>query len=156
MTSLTAREIRSLRGLRSPLGSRDAVSQFQKACCPHALSRLWRDIRRLLHLLFSRNELVPLLEGKKITRWDRDPRVLIIVGEEESCCHLPGVSTVWRGCDHYEIQIACKSHFFSLIRGVLPTTLSSGCRNQSLPLPPSPFRMQRLMRSASRTSGPGP
>src|SRR3989442_13081258 len=127
---LTAREIRSLRGLRSPLGSRDAVSQLHKACRPHALSRLWRDIRRWLDLLFSRRKLVPLLEGKSVTRWDRDPRVQIIVGEQESCCHLPGVSTVWRGCGHYEIQIACKSHFVSVIRGVLPTTLSSGCRNQ--------------------------
>jgi len=150
-SQLTAQEFRSLRHLRVPVWW---LSQTAKSQSIDEGGRRNVDIAGLdrfgrVPQKSSDRHTLPLLEGKWLFRHPENPRLLVVVGEFQSCVHLCGVGTRWRAGFRDAIAI---SHTFRVrlwcqsILGVLQSNRvrRSGLRwfEWGLPYPPTPFACQ--------------
>jgi len=94
---LTESELRRLQSLKIP----SALLPPIRLVGQNDFSRPWKGIpASIVHSLFrpfsSRTQLRLSLEGKRLFRLQADPEVLVVVGEDLCCVHLPKVGTQWR------------------------------------------------------------
>ncbi len=98
MVELTARERCSLRRLKVPVWwqwpTRSIRSVRESEYRNGDTSR--PDKYGRVRLKPSGSCTLPLLEGRRLYRHPENPKMLVVVGEFQSCVHLCGVGTRWR------------------------------------------------------------
>jgi len=150
--SLTASERRSLLALKIPayLQSESALEGHSAGTCDRNRDTLLTRILHRLRLFSSGSVLIPVLEGKVVTRDQLNPRAIVAVGEFESFVHIPGVGTHWQVGSRQGKCIERKCLYRQLcwlIFAILQPTRARKewnhrWRDYSLPCQPLPFSQQ--------------
>ncbi len=96
--SLTAAELRSLRGLTIPrsLKSESLQGQRRDENYGRSTDTLPTEKSPPPYSPVFCNEPIPLLVGTTVSRHSLNPKVILVVGEFVSFAHLPGVGTRWQ------------------------------------------------------------
>ncbi len=150
LKTFTARELRSLRGIRSPHWLQvEPLSNPPQSPVGYRADRTWSGLFRLIRSRVFGNGPVPVLEGKSVGRHHANPLVIVAVGEYEAFCHLPRVGTHWRSNSQTTTVLERRAIFrqaIALISILLqPSRIRTSRPNlaQYLPYPPLTLSEQR-------------
>jgi len=138
MIKLTVQQFLSLQGLESP--SWWQSEDLSTHTGVHSIGLLAR-FRQIGSSVFRIQSNRCLWEGKAVGIHHMNRTAIVVVGESQSLCHVPGVGTQWRAGGRTAIVLLRREIFrqiFDLIRLLLRPTVPVKCRRDCW-IPPAPL-----------------